>query len=156
MKWLRLALSPIACAALFGCSTLQDGKGELVTSVGKHNYQDGKLVVQVEVPDRNHVAWNVSWEVVHVRGSGERPLVQSWSENTPQPQSVSADRWAFYFIGPNELWFYDGKGKFLQFRGTSKGLVSELCDPQVSRRAPKALKRWIKERESYQARAIDQ
>jgi hypothetical protein len=156
MKWFCLALSITACAALFGCSTLQNGNGELVTSAGKHNYRDGKLVVQVEVPDRSHVAWNVSWEVMQVRGSGESPQVQSWSESTPQPQLVTADQWAFYFIGPNELWFYDGKGKFLQFRGTSKGLVSEYCDPQLGRRAPKALKQWIEARESYEARAIDQ
>jgi hypothetical protein len=116
-------------------SVLAHGKEFLVTSAGIHSPKGGAISLELSIPNKSHLVFTVEFVL---NGSGEGP-----DSNNPFP--VAAGRWAFCFVGKDELWFYDGEGTFIRWKAARDGLESTgICDdPKIGEGAPEALKNWI-------------
>ena len=65
-------------------------------SVGKHAATDGKISVELSIPDKKHIKFRVSLEAERLE-EGLRKVVSVWNESLDDQFSVAAQQWAFYF-----------------------------------------------------------
>ena len=123
------------------------GEDLLVTSAGKYTNREGKISVEIAIPDKTHVSFRVNWEM-EKPGEAGATIVSSRSEGPVEPLPVAADRWAFYLVGKDQLWLFDGKESFYHYKGTKDGLSSSAScsDPRLAASVPQPLKKWIEGR----------
>ena len=130
-----------------GFATIGRCEERLVTSAGKHSGENGKMNLELSSVDEKHIQFCVSWE-------GKRQLedgliaTTTWEQKFDEPVPVAPQKWAFCFVGGDELWFCNGEGIIYRYKGAANGLESSAncTDKNLEEAAPKILKKWIKER----------
>jgi hypothetical protein len=116
-------------------------ENQLITLPGKYAAPEGKLTLDIVVPDPGHLGFRVDWKT-ELRNGGSS-LFALGSTKGPFPPVV-AGQWAFCIVGRDEVWLFDG-GIYSQYKGRGNELfLTQSCtDPTMADRAPEILKKWV-------------
>ena len=98
---LFLFASVSLCALTLGAQ----GEERLITSPGKYTGKDGRLSVEINLPDPEHINFKVEWTVRETNEVGHI-IKHSWAKGFYTPPLPVAEVWASYMARSDKLWFY--------------------------------------------------
>lgn len=129
------------------CVPCLQGQEKLVTSLQGSSEQGG-MAVTASMPTKKTLLFSVKWTRTEKQADGASVVtVTECSIADPKDaHDVEPGRWAFCFVGDNEMWFYDGKKSFWRHRGEGEGIAVTCPDPSLSKDVPNALRAWADKR----------
>jgi hypothetical protein len=149
---LRLAALGLWMFGLSDFSALAAGKPRLLTTApGQTELGGTRVTVSPSTAQSNAISYSVSFNVRRANTFGAEfgpPVIEVTTRNTVQDLPVRPGAWGFHLRRASEVWFHDGFGAFTRLRIVDGELqVSASCsDPNLSARAPRALKRRLRAR----------
>ncbi len=126
-------------AILFSILTVQGVRAELITSPGKHAYQDSNVVIDISGTKPTEMNFTMVFDLPQFKGQT--------GTGKGSPMNISSKNWAAQFVAPNQLWIFDGLGKLTLFERTIepngfKGSDSEVI-PTLMANAPEELRLFM-------------
>ena len=137
--------------AILPCLVCLIGRAEedLITAAGKFGRDEGRITLEVNLPDPDHLVWTLVFKSDYVHPVTGKTWNRSRSVRADVPLPVAREKWAFCFGVEGQVWLYDGNGTILRYQDSAAGMktVGKCADPEIEKQAPAALQSWIKKKE---------